>query len=319
MPTVSVPPLEASLDRVREGLEARARLIAGRIGERLAGFVSRPGKMLRARFCVHLGAALDVPAPQAEACGRVAELVHNASLLHDDCVDEATTRRGRATPNHLFGATTAILLGDLAFTQAMDGALALSVPATQGLVEAVREMTVGELQEEFLRGSLSVTEDSYYGVAARKTGALFEWCGRAMSDLSPLDHDREAMPELGRTAGILLQVVDDIQDYTLAGVVSGKDPAKDLAGSRLTLPALLALRDPETTERFTALWRDGASRPEAASELRRLLEEHGHLEEARAKARELLERMLVLVRALPSAAEGRAMAGFIEAMARRQF
>ena len=86
MPALSPASIEASLSRVRAGLEQRSLSVGGRIGEQLAAFITRPGKMLRARFCLHLGASLGVPPERAESAGRVAELVHNASLLHDDCI-----------------------------------------------------------------------------------------------------------------------------------------------------------------------------------------------------------------------------------------
>lgn len=311
--------IESSLARVRAGLEERSKGLGGRIGEQLASFITRPGKMLRARFCLHLGASLGVRPDAAESAGRIAELIHNASLLHDDCIDGATTRRGRATPNALFNTTSGILLGDLAFTQALDEAVTLSNGAVRGIVDAVREMTIGELQEEFLRGSTDVSEESYYGVAARKTGALFEWCARCMSDMSPLEHDRESCPKLGRSAGILLQIVDDIHDFTLDSRVAGKDAGQDVAGSRLTLPSLLALKDPTSSETFLRIWAKASSEPDAAKELAKLLNERGHLDEARRRARATLMQMVGWVKALPKKDEALALAEFMEALAKRQF
>ncbi len=84
---ISLLKVEDSLTRVRAGLESRARRIEGRVGAELAAFVSRPGKMLRSRFCLLLAGALGAPEDKAEGASRALELVHNASLLHDDCVD----------------------------------------------------------------------------------------------------------------------------------------------------------------------------------------------------------------------------------------
>ena len=311
--------VEASLARVRTGLEERATSLAGRIGERLASFITRPGKMLRARFCIHLGAALGVPPDKAELAAAIAELVHNASLLHDDCIDGAGTRRGEPTPNALFDPATGILLGDLAFTQALDEAIALSPGAIRGIVDTVREMAVGELQEEFLRGSTAVTEESYYGVAARKTGALFEWCARCMSDMSPLEHDRADCSRIGRSAGILLQIVDDIHDFTLDSRVSGKDAGRDASGSRLTLPCLLALKDPAAAETFLRAWRLASTDPEAGRELAKLLDDGGYLAQARERARAALAEIEGWALALPRKEDAEALSGFMRAMAGRQF
>ncbi|MFA6003099.1 MAG: polyprenyl synthetase family protein [Elusimicrobiota bacterium] len=306
--------LDASLQRVRSGLESRARRISGRVGEELAAHMARPGKMLRSRFCLLLGAALGVKAEPAEAAARGMEFVHNASLLHDDCVDQARLRRGRPTPNDVFGVNVALLLGDLAFAQGLEEVMDLSASAARRLVSAAREMAVGELHEEFLKGSVNVTVEAYLGVISRKTGVLFEWCGATLSELSPLPHADADPPRLGNAAGMLLQIIDDIHDYTLNDRVSGKEQGKDLAEGRMTLPAILALNDPKTRPEFLRLWQAGEAGP-----LARLLEASGHLDAARARGRELVRSMRNWAGALPVAEYRGEFLGFIEAMERREF
>lgn len=305
--------VESALARVRQNLDRRAADMSRRVGD-LTSYVYRPGKMLRARFCVMLGAALDVEPSKRELCAGVAELVHNASLLHDDCIDSAELRRGHPTPNAQFGTSAAILLGDLAFTEALDEVFTISPEAARGISDAVREMTIGELQEEFLKGSLRVTIESYMGVAARKTGALFEWCGQAMSHLSPLSHDVDDPPKIGRLAGILLQIVDDIHDFTLDEDVSGKAQGKDVQEARPTLPVILALEDPANKDQARALWE---SRDPAA--LSRFLQEKGYLEATREQARSLLEELIALARSLPHEKSANALGDFFKALAYRQF
>ena len=122
---ISLLKVEDSLTRVRAGLESRARRIEGRVGQELAAHISRPGKMLRSRFALLMAGSLGVDQEKAEGVSRAMELVHNASLLHDDCVDEADLRRGHPTPNKIFGTTVGLLLGDLAFAQGLDGELAI--------------------------------------------------------------------------------------------------------------------------------------------------------------------------------------------------
>jgi len=309
----------ASLDRVREGLESRARRISGRVGKELADYVGRPGKMLRARFCLQLGAGLGVEAGRAESAARVVELVHNASLLHDDCVDEADLRRGEPTPNRLFGTAVGLLLGDLGFTQALEEAQEVSATAPQHLVTAVREMTVGELQEEFLKGSRDVTFDAYMGIAARKTGALFEWCGHVLAELSPHDPRPADPPRLGCAAGILLQIVDDIHDLVLDPAVSGKARGQDLRMGRLGLPAVLALQDPDVAPELTRLHAEVPREAGAAEGIARLLVRTGKIEAARERGREILRSMRLWIAALPVRGEAEALSDFIENLARREF
>ena len=309
---IAILKVEDALSRVREGLEKRARRIEGRVGQELAAHISRPGKMLRARFALLLAQALGVDLEKAEGVARAMELVHNASLLHDDCVDEAELRRGHPTPNKIFGTTVGLLLGDLAFSQGLEEAIDISPNAPRLLVTTVREMTVGELQEEFLKGSTEVTVDAYMGVASRKTGALFEWAGAVLSELSPFPHEQADPPRLACAAGILLQIVDDIHDYTLPERVSGKDEAQDLQNRKLTLPCIYALK--RCREEFLSLWEQ-----KDAAGIAKLLKSSGCIDETRAKGREIVDSMLKMIGGLPSKTEARELAFFVELMAKREF
>ncbi|MEE8424529.1 MAG: polyprenyl synthetase family protein [Elusimicrobiota bacterium] len=311
--------VDESLERVRAGLERRVASLGARVGDHLAEYVGRPGKMLRARYTLLLGAALGVKPGTAEKVARAIELVHNASLLHDDCIDEALMRRGVKTPNARFGDRTGILLGDLAFTEGMAEAVAVSPKAVAGLVESVGEMTVGEIQEEYLCGSLNVSVEGYYGVAVRKTAALFDWAGRTLSDQSPLEHAREIPPKLGRSAGLLLQIIDDIHDYTLDEETAGKDFGQDFANGRLTLPAILAMDDEKTRPEFLKTWRGRAKAPDAFAKALDILKKGGHLEAARKIAREIMEGMLPMAAALPEKAAAGELKRFMELLFCREF
>ncbi len=313
---ISLFKVEDSLTRVRAGLESRARRIAGRVGQELAFHIGRPGKMLRSRFALLLAGALGVDQEKAEGVCRAMELVHNASLLHDDCVDEADLRRGHPTPNKIFGTTVGLLLGDLAFSQGLEEAIGISPNAPMLLVTAVREMTIGELQEEFLKGSTTVTVEAYMGIAARKTGALFEWGGSVLSELSPFAHEQSDPPRLACAAGILLQIVDDIHDYTLTERISGKDEGQDLANRRLTLPCIYALQDEGTREKFFALW--NAPQPDFA-QIAALLTEQGHMKKTRDHGRVVVDSMLAMIKTLPCKAEAAELGFFVEVMAKREF
>ncbi|MCX5795108.1 MAG: polyprenyl synthetase family protein [Elusimicrobia bacterium] len=311
--------LEASLERVRSGLESRSRRISGRVGEGLAEQMARPGKMLRARFCLLLGAALGVETAKSEAAARGMEFVHNASLLHDDCVDLARLRRGRPTPNEVFGVNVALLLGDLAFAQGLEEVVDLTPQSAKRMISTAREMAVGELQEEFLKGSVGVTVEAYLGVISRKTGALFEWCGATLAELSPLPHADADPPRLGSAAGMLLQVIDDIQDYTLTKAASGKEPGRDLCERRLTLPAILALNDPAARPEFLRLWEAGGEGRASVERMASFLESSGHMEAARGRARELVRSIRTWAAALPVKEFSVSFCSFIDAMERREF
>jgi geranylgeranyl pyrophosphate synthase len=260
-----------------------------------------------------------VETAKSEAAARGMEFVHNASLLHDDCVDLARLRRGRPTPNEVFGVNVALLLGDMAFAQGLEEVVDLTPQSAKRMISTAREMAVGELQEEFLKGSVGVTVEAYLGVISRKTGALFEWCGATLSELSPLPHADADPPRLGSAAGMLLQIIDDIQDYTLTKAASGKEPGRDLCEKRLTLPAILALNDPEARNEFLRLWEAGGEDRASVERMARFLESSGHLEAARGRAKELVDSIRTWAAALPIKDYGRTFCGFIDAMERREF
>jgi octaprenyl-diphosphate synthase len=285
----------------------------------LAEYVGRPGKMLRARYTLLLGASLGVRPETCENVARAVELVHNASLLHDDCVDEALTRRGVPTPNARFGDRTGILLGDLAFTEGMAEAVKVSPRAVADLVAAVGEMTIGEIQEEYLCGSLNVSAEGYYGVAVRKTAALFDWAGRTLAEQSELKHASGDPARLGRSAGILLQIIDDIHDYTLDKDTAGKDPGQDFANGRLTLPAIIAMDDEDTRKEFLPMWQARSKDPDAFGRVLSLLKDRGHLDAAKNKAREIMEDMLPIVDRLPVKESAAELRMYMELLFRREF
>ncbi|MFA6092510.1 MAG: polyprenyl synthetase family protein [Elusimicrobiota bacterium] len=311
--------IEDGLSRVREGLERRTARLGERVGDHLAAFVGRPGKMLRPRYTLLLGAALGVEPGRCERAACAAELLHNASLLHDDCVDRAELRRGNPTPNGLFGNTAGILLGDMAFAEGLEEAFSVGEGAARALVGTAREMASGELQEEFLRGSLHVSVEGYFGIAARKTAALFEWAGEALSGLSPHPHRREDPPKLGRLTGVLLQVIDDIHDLTLSSEVAGKERGQDFLLGKLTLPCLLALEDERLRPRFLSLWERKPRDRSSIEELVRFLHEEGCLEGTRNRARALRAEMDPLLDALPVQEHVQALRSFEDALLSREF
>ena len=180
-------------------------------------------------------------------------------------------------------------------------------------------MAIGELQEEFLKGSVEVTVEAYLGVISRKTGALVAWCGATLSELSSLPHADADPPRLGSATGMLLQIIDDIHDYTWSEAVSGKEPGRDLCERRLTLPAILALNDPAARGEFLRLWQTGGEDRGSVRRMARFLESSGHLEAARGRARELVSSIRTWAAALPVEDCARCFCGFIDAMERREF
>lgn len=307
----------ASVDAVRDSLEAWAASVSDHVGGELAKMVFRRGKLLRARFTLLMASILEVERSNAEAVAQAVELVHNASLLHDDVVDGGFLRRGSSTPNALFGDSVALLLGDLAFAEASERMHRVDAQIERELMRAVREMTVGELQEEFLRGSLAIDPDAYMEVISRKTGALFVWAAGALSALAERPHRGPDVIRVAEIAGLLLQLVDDIGDYIWDPAVSGKAGGEDGAARRVTLPLLVALDDPELRPQVEAIWNEEDD-AEREKKLAVLIKEGRCLKRARARVAELLDEAVDKIWRFPKSPERDAVERFLRDMARRE-
>ena len=205
------------------------------------------GKAVRSRFTLLLGDALGLERGAAERIGAAAELIHTASLLHDDCIDRAALRRGRPTLNESQGINTAILVGDMVVSCAFDYAAKISPDTPADLVRTVRRMTEGALLEENLRYK-KVPVAEAYRILQLKTGELFRWCALTAARLAKKPELYEDCVAIGRETGVIFQITDDVLDFEGEAGLTGKDALKDITEGKTTLPLILALNDP----RFTA-------------------------------------------------------------------
>jgi geranylgeranyl pyrophosphate synthase len=173
--------------------------------------------------------------------GTAVELLHLATLLHDDTIDNADVRRGRATLSSLEGAEIAVLVGDFLFA-----ASAVKVCDTQNIrvirrfSETIMDLSSGQLTERFMVNEWQQTMDQYMERIYKKTGSLFATASDAGAVLSGADETTiKQMRSFGKNLGIAFQVVDDILDFEGTAAEIGKPVGNDLASGTLTLPALL--------------------------------------------------------------------------------
>jgi len=292
---------EAFLASVLEVLRAARRVLGGRIGDDLAAYLVQSGKMLRARFTGAIGEALGAPQAQVRTIALVAELVHNASLLHDDCIDSAALRRGRPTANAAFGPKVAIMLGDLAVTQALRVAHSLPPLAQQTLLDAISDMVLGEVMEERRLKDVSLTESEYLGIVRLKNGALFQWCARAAAHATGAGRWEQAGGMIGQLVGTAHQLVDDVLDLEQGAERTGKEGLQDLRRGVLTLPLLRALAQDNPAFPIRRALRDAWERPQgqAPKRLARMLVERGFMTQARREAAAAVQQARRLARDLP--------------------
>jgi octaprenyl-diphosphate synthase len=174
----------------------------------------------------------------------VMEMLHTATLVHDDIIDNAETRRNRASVNSRFGNQSAVLMGDWLYMSAFETSLQeRSLEILDILTRLTRKMTEGELIQLTLLGRTDISESDYFDVLTRKTAFLFSACCEIGGILGNATKDQQAaLRDYGMNLGIAFQLADDVLDFTSDDEVLGKASGADLLEGKLTLPLIL-LRD----------------------------------------------------------------------------
>ena len=271
----------------RENLESPVEIV-GEIGD----FVAASGGK-RVRPTLHL-----LTAPMCGYRGEyrirlatVLEFIHSATLIHDDIIDGATTRRGKPSANRCWGNSTAVLFGDYLFAKAMEMALGVGrLEVMDRLAEVTLRMTEGEMLQTRYVGRLDLSEDEYLDLVERKTAALFGCCCELAGLVSDLDAvPLEALKRYGTSLGMAFQLVDDLLDFTGDAETMGKPAASDLLEGKATLAVLDLMRSgsAEATALARRAMDDGDS--QAIERLTSLLRDHGSIERSRRRAQRFAE------------------------------
>ncbi len=179
----------------------------------------------------------------------VMEFLHTATLVHDDIIDKADTRRKRPTVNALYGNETAVLMGDWLYMSAFETSLAeRSLPILDILTRVTRKMTEGELLQLTLLGHADISEAQYFDVLKRKTAYLFSASCEIGAILGEASEEQQtALREYGLRLGTAFQLIDDLLDFTSSEDTLGKAAGADLLGGKVTLP-LIYLREAEPSD-----------------------------------------------------------------------
>ncbi|HKU77381.1 MAG TPA: polyprenyl synthetase family protein [Pyrinomonadaceae bacterium] len=222
----------------------------------------------------------------------VMEFLHTATLVHDDIIDKADTRRKRPTVNALYGNETAVLMGDWLYMSAFETSLAeRSLPILDILTRVTRKMTEGELLQLTLLSDAAVTEAQYFDVLKRKTAYLFSASCEIGAILGGADENQQAaLRDYGLSLGTAFQLIDDVLDFTSSAEALGKAAGADLLGGKVTLP-LIYLREaePETREMIGTVLREGKYSTVRQQDLLDAITRTGALERARMRANEFAE------------------------------
>jgi octaprenyl-diphosphate synthase len=217
----------------------------------------------------------------------VMEMLHTATLVHDDIIDNAETRRNRASVNSRFGNQSAVLMGDWLYMTAFETSLQeRSLEILDILTCLTRKMTEGELIQLTLLGRTDISEIDYFDVLTRKTAFLFSACCEIGGILGNATSEQQrALRDYGMNLGIAFQLADDVLDFTSDDEVLGKASGADLLEGKLTLPLiLLKNRDNTVVKELEQIIFDGNYSRISRVSLLAKLEKHNTLEETRQRA-----------------------------------
>lgn len=241
-------PVEADLKLLTDNL---TRLVGARhpiLAAAAEHLFSAGGKRIRPAIVLLISRAtmLDQDlTPRHRRLAEIAEMIHTASLVHDDVVDEAEIRRNVPTVNSLFDNRIAVLAGDFLFAQSSWYLANLdNLEVVKLLSEVIRDFAEGEIQQGMNRFDTSLSIEAYLEKSYYKTASLIANSGKAagvLSDVSP--EIAENLYGYGRNLGLAFQIVDDILDFTSSSDVLGKPAGSDLISGNITAPALYAMAE----------------------------------------------------------------------------
>ena len=211
------------------------------------------GKRLRPMLVLLASKLMGDGGESAIRLGAVVEMIHTATLVHDDVIDEAQMRRGRPSTNNKWGNHISVLAGDWLYMQAFQIALReRNFRVLDLLIGITQQMVEGELLQLERIGSIDITEAGYMDLVDRKTAGLFSTCARLGAVVGGADTAGEdRLGEYAWNVGMAFQLIDDILDFTARESVLGKPVGNDLVEGKVTLPLIYALEDAGPEDRAT--------------------------------------------------------------------
>ena len=262
-------PIRAELEVVEERLHQAVEVEDSQLREILRYILGSGGKRIRPALVVLASKFHDSDMEQVLPLAAAVELLHTATLVHDDLLDGSVLRRGNPTLNANLGTGVAILMGDYLFARAADLAAATdSVPVVSIFARALMTICSGELKQVFDQGRSRRTKEDYYQSTYSKTASLFAAsteAGAVLSGASP--PAVQALRDYGHNLGMAFQIVDDILDFTGDENELGKPIGSDLRQGTITLPLLLFLETHPEVDVLPSIFEEEQGREERIQSL----------------------------------------------------
>jgi octaprenyl-diphosphate synthase len=268
------------------------------------------GKMVRPTLLLLSSNVDGAPEPRATALAAVAELIHLATLVHDDAVDHSVMRRGRPTINALFSHQVSVIMGDFLYSRALSELVRLGdMEPLAVFTAASNALTLGEMRQLAALDALAFSEQDYDTLIESKTASLFA-AACEVGALCGSQRHRKALTMFGQRLGMAFQVADDLLDYTEAQETIGKPTGLDLREHKVTLPLIFALRtmSPGARRRVDALFANPDPDDAIIAEVVEIVREEGGLEYARRRGEEFAQEAEEALSSIPESVYRSALA-----------
>ena len=216
------------------------------------------GKMLRSKLILKIAGTNE---ESIKLCA-VVEMIHAASLLHDDVIDEADTRRGKPSINALFDNKTSIMFGDILYSKAFTELSQMDKEIAYTISNAVTLLSIGEMLDVDLTESFNSSYDKYLDMIYKKTASLIEASAKSAAILAGLDKEKYAL--YGKNLGLAFQMIDDILDITQDSATLGKPAMLDFVEGKVTIPYLLLHERIEDKTRLESLYKKPLNEEESS-------------------------------------------------------
>ncbi len=285
--------IEKELKAVEKLMAERLQSPYGEIKPMVKHSLNKTGKMLRPALAVIFGKMAGTSFENITRIGATLEILHNSTLIHDDVIDNADTRRGQKTHNAIWDNTLTILYGDYMFANAMMLAVETgSIDVLRDISEIAKNLVSGELLQNANAYNYPPAKEKYFEIIRLKTAVLFGGCCSLPVLVSPEKDLAEKVKTFGEKLGIAFQIVDDCLDFKADIKKLGKPKLIDLPEGKATLPVLLALEEGEKTvteivrKVFDSKGEDFSEKDKSA--LAKTLREKGYIKQAFKQAKELI-------------------------------
>jgi len=271
------------------------------------------GKMFRPTLALLASEIDGTPEPRVVTLASVVELMHLASLVHDDSVDHSAMRRGLPTVNSLFSHQVSVIMGDFLYSRALEALVALGdLDLLRVLTSVSSQLTIGEMRQLAAVERLAFTEAEYEWLIEAKTASLLSAACETGAMCGASRH-RVALTRFGARLGMAFQVADDILDYTETASVTGKPSGLDLREHKVTLPLIAALPKltPPARRIVDALFASEAPADEQIHDVIALVTEAGGIDAARRRGEQYALEADAALRGLPDTPARAALADAI--------